>query len=150
MVKKELIKLLEDRFDKLQAYLFRSYTPDEDLYSFVASVMYDKDMDECREFNSDGTPNPQGKDLRNRAKQFLIPVVAECGGIEEDDTDIQEVIAHHREAANHFRDCVNSHKPEDEYEQKNALELLDQAATCDQIANWLEELIKLRNDKHKS
>ena len=43
-----------------------------------------------------------------------------------------------------------SHKPEDEYEQKNALELLDQAATCDQIANWLEELIKLRNDKHKS
>ena len=90
MVKKELIQLLEDRFDKLQAYLFRSYTPDEDLYSFVASVMYDKDMDECREFNPDGTPNPKGKELRNRAKQFLIPVVAECGGIAEDDTDIED------------------------------------------------------------
>lgn len=145
MVKKELIKLLEDRFDKLQAYLFRSYTPDEDLYSFVASVMYDKDMDECKEFNLDGTPNPQGKDLRNRAKQFLIPVVAECGGISEDDTDIKDEIRRHRAAAIRFRNSAHISNADD----KNSAELLDQAVACDQIANWLEELLALRNNQHK-
>ena len=145
MVKKELIKLLEDRFDKLQAYLFRSYTPDEDLYSFVASVMYDKDMDECMEFNLDGTPNPQGKELRNRAKQFLIPVVAECGGLTEDSEDIQDEIRRHREAAIRFRDSAHSNT-----DDKNSEELLDQAVACDQIANWLEELLKLREEKQKA
>ena len=144
MVKKELIQLLEDRFDKLQAYLFRSYTPDEDLYSFVASVMYDKDMDECKEFNPDGTPNPQGKDLRNRAKQFLIPVVAECGGIMEDDADIKDEIRRHREAAIRFRNSAHNSNTDD----KNSAELLDQAVDCDQIANWLEELLALRNSPH--
>ena len=145
MVKKELIKLLEDRFDKLQAYLFRSYTPDEDLYSFVASVMYDKDMDECREFNPDGTPNPKGKELRNRAKQFLIPVVAECGGLTEDSEDIQDEIRRHREAAIRFRD--SAHNPNSD--NKNSAELLEQAVDCDQIANWLEELLKLREAERR-
>ena len=85
MYNQKLLRTLEARFDKLQAYLFRSFDGEEDLYSFIASVMYDKDYEECREFNPDGTPNPEGKDLRNRAKQFLIPVVLECGGISEED-----------------------------------------------------------------
>ena len=87
MYNKELLKTLEDRFDKLQAYLDRvfQFEENEDLYSFVASVMYDKDIDECREVFPDGTLNPEGKKLRNFAKQFLLPVVIEYGGIFEED-----------------------------------------------------------------
>ena len=86
---KKLLTTLEDRFDKLQAYLDRvfQFEEGEDLYSFIASIMYNKDVDECREVNPDGSPNPEGKDRRNRAKQFILPVVAECGGIFEEDED---------------------------------------------------------------
>lgn len=76
----KLIRTLEDRFDKLQAYLFRSFDGEEDLYSFIASIMYDKDYADCCEI-VDGKPNPQGKELRDRAKQFILPIVEECGGI---------------------------------------------------------------------
>lgn len=86
MYNKKLLKTLEERFDKLQAYLDRVYQfeENEDLYSFVASIMYDKDIDECREMNPDGTPNPRGRIMRYWAKQFLLPVVIECGGIFEE------------------------------------------------------------------
>ena len=80
----ELLSVLKHRFDKLQAYLDRVFNPQEDdLYSFVASCMYDKDVEECSEFTLDGKPNPEGKDLRRRAKQFLLPVILECGGLYE-------------------------------------------------------------------
>lgn len=87
MYNKQLLRTLEDRFDKLQAYLDRVYQfeDNEDLYSFVASVMYDKDIDECRDLHPNGTPNPEGKMRRAWAKQFLLPVVIECGGIFEED-----------------------------------------------------------------
>ena len=78
----DLLRTLEDRFDKLQAYLFRSFDGMEDLYSFIASIMYDKDYANCCEI-VDGKPNPQGKELRDRVKQFLLPVVEECGGVSE-------------------------------------------------------------------
>ena len=83
MINQKLLRTLEDRFDQLQAYLFRSFDAEEDdLYSFVASIIYDKDYEDCCEWK-DGKPNPQGKELRDRVKQFLIPVVVECGGISE-------------------------------------------------------------------
>ena len=86
MYPQKLLRTLEDRFDQLQAYLFRSFDGEEDdLYSFIASIIYDKDYEDCREFNSDGTPNPEGKELRERAKQFILPVVVECGGISDDE-----------------------------------------------------------------
>ena len=87
MYNQKLLRTLEDRFDKLQAYLDRVYQfeKNEDLYSFIAHIMYNKDIDECREMNPDGTPNPDGKELRDRVKRFLIPVVEECGGISESD-----------------------------------------------------------------
>lgn len=87
MYNQKLLRILEDRFDKLQAYLFRSFDGEEDLYSFIASIMYDKDYADCCEI-VDGKPNPQGKELRERAKQFILPIVEECGGIldsEEED-----------------------------------------------------------------
>lgn len=82
MINQKLLRILEDRFDKLQAYLFRSFDGEEDLYSFIAAVMYDKDYEDCCEIKN-GVPNPQGKELRERAKQFILPVVTECGGILE-------------------------------------------------------------------
>ena len=80
---KKLLTTLEDRFDKLQAYLDRvfQFEEGEDLYAFIASIMYNKDIDECREMYPDGSANPEGKDIRNRAKQFILPIVAECGGL---------------------------------------------------------------------
>lgn len=87
---KKLLTTLEDRFDRLQAYLDRifQFEEGEDLYAFIASIMYDKDVDECREVNPDGSPNPEGKERRNRAKQFILPVVVECGGISEEDKNV--------------------------------------------------------------
>lgn len=86
MYNQKLIRTLEDRFDKLQAYLFRSFDGVEDLYSFIASIMYDKDYADCCEI-TDGKPNPQGKELRDRAKQFILPLVVECGGLLDGEED---------------------------------------------------------------
>lgn len=87
MTNQKLLRTLENRFDQLQAYLFRSFDQEEDdLYSFIASIIYDKDYEDCCEIK-DGKPNPQGKELRERAKQFILPVVAECGGVTESNED---------------------------------------------------------------
>lgn len=83
MYNQKLLRTLEDRFDKLQAYLFRSFDGEEDLYSFIASIMYNKDYEDCCEWK-DGKFNPEGKELRDRAKQFILPVVVECGGVSTD------------------------------------------------------------------
>jgi hypothetical protein len=55
----------------------------DDLFSFVASVMYATTYAECCEWK-DNKPYPEGKKRRDRAKQFLVPIVAECGGISVD------------------------------------------------------------------
>ena len=78
----KLIRTLEDRFGKL----FSEFDGVEDLYSFIASVIYNKKYTDCFEWK-DGKPNPQGKELRDRVKQFLIPVVEECGGILDSEED---------------------------------------------------------------
>lgn len=77
----KLISTLEDRFDQLQAYLFRAFDDEDDLYSFIASIMYNKPVEECSEMYPDGSFNPDGKELRRKAKEFILPVVLECGGI---------------------------------------------------------------------
>lgn len=87
MYNQKLLRTLEDRFDKLQAYLFRSFDGEEDLYSFIASIIYDKDYEDCCEWKNE-KPNPEGKELRDRVKRFLIPVVVECGGISEGSDEI--------------------------------------------------------------
>lgn len=89
MINPKLLQTLEDRLNTLKAQLFgtcKTYDKKADLYSFIAAAMYNMDIDDCREYRQDGTPNPEGKELRNRVKQFLIPIIAECGGIETDDT----------------------------------------------------------------
>ena len=79
---KKLLRTLEDRFDQVQAYLFRAFDGTDDLYSFIASIIYDKDYDDCCEWK-DGKPNKEGKERRDRIKQCLLPIVAECGGISD-------------------------------------------------------------------
>jgi len=92
MINQKLLRTLEDRFDQLQAHLFRSFNAEEDdLYSYIAHIMYNKDYEDCCEFNSDGTPNPEGKELRDRAEQFILPVVVECGGITADEAINNEI-----------------------------------------------------------
>lgn len=88
MYNQKLLRTLEDRFDKLQAYLFRSFDGEEDLYSFIAAVMYDKDYADCCEIGPDGKPNPYGHALRERAKEFILPIVVECGGVTEGSDEI--------------------------------------------------------------
>ena len=44
----------------------------EDVYSYVASKIYKKDCDECREFNEDMSWNPTGKMMRNIAKAICL------------------------------------------------------------------------------
>lgn len=73
----KLISTLEDRFGKL----FSEFDGVEDLYAFIASIMYDKKYVDCFE------PDPLGKELRERAKQFILPVVEECGGLLENEMD---------------------------------------------------------------
>ena len=87
MYNRKLLRTLEDRFDKLQAYLFRSFDGEEDLYSYIAHIMYNRDYVDCCEMRSDGTPNPDGKYYRNKAKEFIFPLVIECGGVFEPDDD---------------------------------------------------------------
>ena len=54
-----------------------------DLYSYIASVLYNQEYADCCEFSSNGVPNPGGKELRDRVKQLLLPIVEKYGGIFE-------------------------------------------------------------------
>lgn len=87
MINPKLLQALEDRLHVLQAQLFgtcKTYDGKADLYSFIAAAMYNMDIDDCREYRQDGTPNPKGKERRDRVKQFLMPIVAQSGGISND------------------------------------------------------------------
>ena len=72
--------------DEMGSFLWPLFDGEEDLYSFIASIIYDKDYDDCCEWKN-GKPNPEGKELRDKVKRFLIPVVEECGGISEYEED---------------------------------------------------------------
>ena len=84
MINPKLLQTLEDRLNMLHTQLSdttNAFNPEhDDLYSFVASVMYDTTYAECCEWK-DNKPYPKGKERRDKAKQFLLPIVAECGGI---------------------------------------------------------------------
>ena len=83
----KLLGALGERFSR---YIlnFRSQGDSVDLYSYLASIMYALPYEECKEWKDD-KPYPEGKDRRNRVKQFLLPVVEECGGLFSDDADAE-------------------------------------------------------------
>lgn len=86
MYNQELIGTLADRFDKLQSD-FSEFDEVLDLYAFIASIIYDKKYTDCFD---DGNPNSQGKELRDRVKQFILPLVVECGGLLDGEEEVQD------------------------------------------------------------
>lgn len=89
MYNPKVIEALVVRFNEIAMKLDTVGTGDSDktdIYSFLASIMYDMPYEECCEFTSDGKPNHEGKDLRNRAKQFVLPVIVKCGGLFDEAT----------------------------------------------------------------
>lgn len=52
--------------------LIDTYNNKRDLYATIASSIYKKDYWECMEHWEDGSPNPDGKALRSKAKQIVL------------------------------------------------------------------------------
>ena len=77
------VKLL-DRVEKI----FKGFDPHEvenkDLYSYLASLVYELPYEDCLEWVND-KPNPVGKERRMRVKQMLLPIVLDCGGYKTND-----------------------------------------------------------------
>lgn len=88
MYNQELLKTLADRFRLLATSIDADSCEGQDLYSMVAAIMYDRDYKDCCEWK-DEKPNPEGKEYRNRAKQFLLPIIVECGGIFDDTQSVE-------------------------------------------------------------
>ena len=63
---------------KLTAYvsqdenMIRSFKEGKDIYSFIASIAFNKTYEECREFTPDGEYNPEGKARRTEAKSVVL------------------------------------------------------------------------------
>lgn len=71
----KLVDTITERFEEIVSKLnIPDYLDGHDLYSLIASVMYDKPYESCLETTT------EGKELRMHAKQFLLPVVIDCGG----------------------------------------------------------------------
>ena len=77
-----LISTLFTRFEGItQAFSYPDYVKDKDIYRMIASRMYNIPYEDlCN--NSEYATN-----MRNLAKAFIMPVVAECGGITTEDTE---------------------------------------------------------------
>ena len=52
--------------------LRQTYNNNKDLYATIGSSIYHKDYWECMEHWEDGSPNPDGKKLRKKAKQLML------------------------------------------------------------------------------
>jgi hypothetical protein len=88
MYNQNLIGTLAGTFTVLATNMEKFTQPDPnlDLYSYIASTLYNVPYEECCEQRPDGTWNHEGKECRNKVKQLLIPIVLECGGIHEPGT----------------------------------------------------------------
>lgn len=71
----KLIDTITERFEEIVSKLNTpDYLDEHDLYSLIASVMYDKPYESCLETTT------AGKELRMNAKKFILQVVLDCGG----------------------------------------------------------------------
>lgn len=52
--------------------MYDTFMQGKDLYSEIASKAFHKTYEECREFNTDGTTNKEGKARRTQAKSILL------------------------------------------------------------------------------
>lgn len=66
---------------KLTAYvsqdenMIRSFKENKDIYSFIASIAFNKTYEECKEFTPDGEYNPEGKARRTEAKSVVLGIL---------------------------------------------------------------------------
>lgn len=49
-----------------------AYAQGKDLYAWMASEIYKKDYDDCKEFRPDGSKNPEGKKRRDSVKSIIL------------------------------------------------------------------------------
>jgi len=59
--------------------MIRAYKEGKDLYATVASVVYHKPYEECKEFNPDGSKNPEGKKRRTNCKSIVLGIMYSRG-----------------------------------------------------------------------
>lgn len=52
--------------------MLKAYAEGKDLYSEVASMVYEVPYDECKEFRPDGSFNLEGKQRRTAAKSIIL------------------------------------------------------------------------------
>lgn len=55
--------------------MYDTFMQGKDLYSEIASKAFNKPYEQCKEFNSDGTTNKDGKERRTQAKSILLGVL---------------------------------------------------------------------------
>ncbi len=56
-------------------HMIQAYLDGKDLYSTIASKLYNMPYDECKEFRPDGTVNPEGKQRRSSVKPILLGIM---------------------------------------------------------------------------
>ena len=68
-----------DKVIERMTQIFRNYNiedaKDKDLYSYIASIIYNKPYENCL------SNSPDGYKLRMFVKQMLIPIILEYGGL---------------------------------------------------------------------
>lgn len=57
--------------------MLESYRQGQDLYANMASIIFDKPVEECKEFRPDGTVNPEGNERRSQTKSVLLGIMYE-------------------------------------------------------------------------
>ena len=55
--------------------MIKAYQEGKDLYAEIAALSFNTSYDNCLEFRSDGTTNPEGKNRRSQAKSILLGVL---------------------------------------------------------------------------
>ena len=55
--------------------MINAYLHGKDLYATIASKLYNKPYDECKEFRADGTVNKEGKQRRSSVKPILLGIM---------------------------------------------------------------------------
>lgn len=56
-------------------HMIQAYLDGKDLYSTIASKLYNMPYEECKEFRPDGTVNPEGKNRRSSVKPILLGIM---------------------------------------------------------------------------
>ena len=59
----------------LDPKMIKAYQEGKDLYAEIAALSFNTTYDNCLEFRSDGTTNPEGKARRSQAKSILLGVL---------------------------------------------------------------------------